>query len=58
MTMAYLQQPRLKIHVDEDVVAVKLEAVFVVNNCLLHRQQRPKNRGDITQEQKVSRDSC
>ena len=37
---AYLDQPRLEVGVDEDVVPVELEAVLVVDDGLLHRQQR------------------
>lgn len=39
-TTTHLQQPRLEVRVDEDVVAVELEAMLVVDDRFLHRQQR------------------
>lgn len=37
---AHLQQPRLEVGIDEDVISVELEAVLVVYYRLLHREKR------------------
>lgn len=37
---SYLEQPGLEVGVDEDIVAVQLEAVLIVDDSFLHRQQR------------------